>query len=115
FEAAASDLHLGLDLARGPLIRVAWFDLGTGRSGRLMVIVHHLVADGYSWQIILADLMAAYQQLLQGQPVRLPAKTTSYKQWAERLVAYARESEFRHEREYWLAPPLTLVKPLPID
>ncbi|HYN84431.1 MAG TPA: condensation domain-containing protein, partial [Pyrinomonadaceae bacterium] len=44
---------------------------------------------------------AACRQLARGEEIRLPPKTTSFKQWAERLSRHARSSELKAELEYW--------------
>ena len=89
--AEATKLQQSLDLAGGGLARAAIFDLGVGQPARLLLVIHHLVVDGVSWQILLEDLENAYQQLRRNQPVGLPPKTTSFQKWAERLVEFARE------------------------
>ncbi|HEY4572345.1 MAG TPA: condensation domain-containing protein, partial [Thermoanaerobaculia bacterium] len=103
-EAAAAALQAGFDLARGPLFRAAPFLLGGDE--RLFLVAHHLVVDGVSWRILLDDLKTAYQ----GLP--LPARTTSWKRWAERLAEYAGSAEVRSELPYWLADA---AAPLPQD
>ncbi len=45
-EEAAAKLQASLDLADGPVARVAHFDLGPERPGRLLILAHHLVVDG---------------------------------------------------------------------
>jgi non-ribosomal peptide synthase protein (TIGR01720 family) len=47
--------------------------------------------------------------------VALPAKTTSFKAWAERLAAHATSPEVEAELPYWLSPARREVQPLPID
>lgn len=109
-EARATKLQASLDLANSPLVRMAFFDLGNG-TGRLLIIIHHLVIDGVSWRILLEDLQTVYQQLLRGETVALPAKTTSFKHWAEELVAYAQSAA---AEDYWLSER-GKVAPLPRD
>ncbi len=62
-ERAAAALQASLDLSEGPLLRVALFDQGRGRPGRLLLTVHHLAVDGVSWRILLEDLETAYRHL----------------------------------------------------
>src|SRR5205085_11680453 len=57
----------------------------------------------------------ACQQLGQGVPGDLPVKTTSFKQWAEKLSEHARSAELRQELDYWLAEPRTRDRRLPLD
>src|SRR3712207_7664925 len=46
-------------------------------------------SDAVSWRVLLEDLETAYTQLAGGQTLQLPAKTTSWKAWAERLAEHA--------------------------
>jgi len=65
-EATAAELQASLNLAEGPLLRVALLDLGD-QPNRLLLVIHHLAVDGVSWRILLEDLQQAYQQLSQGR------------------------------------------------
>jgi non-ribosomal peptide synthase protein (TIGR01720 family) len=114
-ESAASAVQASLDLAYGPLLRVVLFDLGPERGRRLLIAIHHLVIDGVSWRVLLADLQTAYQQLQAGLKPELPAKTTSWKTWAERLVEFAQSNIVLAEQEYWLADERRAVTRLPVD
>ncbi len=101
--AGLRQLQPSLDLERGPLARAVLFRRGAGGSGdRLALVVHHLVVDSVSWRILVEDLETAYGQLAQGLPVRLPAKTTSFQAWAERLASDAAKTT-AGELPYWLA------------
>jgi hypothetical protein len=83
---------------------VALFDLGPRQSSRLLILIHHLAVDGVAWRILLEDLMTAYQQVRRGENAQLPPKTTSFRDWAQKLAAYARTAELKQELGYWLAP-----------
>ena len=111
--AAVTKLQQSLDLASGGLAQTAIIELGPGQPARLLLVLHHLVVDGVSWQILLEDLETAYQQLRQGHPVQLPPKTCSFQQWAERLAAFAQSAELKQDLDFWLRnsphnPPLLL-------
>ncbi|MFG8199781.1 non-ribosomal peptide synthase/polyketide synthase [Pseudomonas aeruginosa] len=98
--ALADEVQRSLDLADGPLLRalLATFDDG---SQRLLLVIHHLVVDGVSWRILFEDLQTAYRQLLAGQTVELPAKTSAFRDWAERLQAFAGDGGLDGELAYW--------------
>ena len=113
--AAAAQLQASLNLADGPLVRAAFFDLGAGRPSRLLIIVHHLAVDSVSWRILLEDLQTAYGQLSRGEAINLPPKTTSFKHWAERLKEHAHSPNLRQELAYWLVEAQKPVSPLPVD
>jgi non-ribosomal peptide synthase protein (TIGR01720 family) len=114
-EAHIADLQASLDISQGPLLKVAHFDLGAGKPGRLFIVVHHLAIDGVSWRALLEDLETAYQQLSRGDAVRLPAKTTSFRQWSERLAEYAQSEDLRRELAHWAAIASARISPLPVD
>ncbi|WP_449603932.1 condensation domain-containing protein, partial [Paenibacillus sp. Marseille-Q9583] len=95
-ERIAGECQGSLDLSEGPLLRVVYFNLGE-RPGRILLVIHHLVVDGVSWRILLEDLQLLYSQTEQGQVLALPAKTTSYQEWALGLQAYAETEEAKRE------------------
>ncbi|WP_193197121.1 type I polyketide synthase [Nostoc sp. MG11] len=115
FEASANELQASLNLSDGTLVRVAYFDMGEHQPNRLLFIIHHLAVDISSCQILLDDLQTAYQQISQGQAIKLPSKTTSFKQWSQRLIEYAQSVELEREQVYWLAASRESVLPLPTD
>jgi amino acid adenylation domain-containing protein/non-ribosomal peptide synthase protein (TIGR01720 family) len=113
--ADAQQQQASLNLSHGPLLRVVLFRFGRGEPDRLLLIIHHLVVDGVSWRILLNDLATALTQLRQRAPIALPAKTTSFQYWAERLQAYAGSREATGEFDYWCDKATTSTVPLPVD
>ena len=101
-EALGDEAQRSLDLNNGPLLRAVLATLDDG-SQRLLLVIHHLAVDGVSWRILFEDLQKAYEQLQQGQPLALPAKTTSVKAWGERLRQYASTARLQQELENWQA------------
>jgi amino acid adenylation domain-containing protein/non-ribosomal peptide synthase protein (TIGR01720 family) len=119
-ETLTASTQTSLNLQSGPLWRVAYFDSVSDRPGRLLFVVHHLAVDGISWRPLLEDLETTYEQLKAGQAIQLPAKTTSYKTWAERLREFAGAESLRNELSYWksVTEPqraAEAVKPLTVD
>ncbi|MFB7853602.1 MULTISPECIES: condensation domain-containing protein, partial [unclassified Streptomyces] len=78
-----------LDPEGGVMVQVVWFDAGAGRSGRLLLVVHHLVVDGVSWRVILPDLEAAWRAVVVGEVPVLEPVGTSYRAWAGLLPGLA--------------------------
>ncbi len=114
-QACADDLQASLDLANGPILRVAFFDQGASGPGRLLVVIHHLAVDAVSWRILLEDLQSLYQSASRGEPPALPPKTTSFKHWAERLHNYSAFDVVECQRDYWRALGRGSLVALPID
>ncbi|MGY1880771.1 non-ribosomal peptide synthase/polyketide synthase [Pseudomonas reactans] len=100
--ALAEEAQRSLDLDQGPLMRAVLVQLDDG-SQRLLLVIHHLVVDGVSWRILLEDLQTAYRQLAAGTPVALPAKTSSTRDWAQRLQQYAQGEALTQELAWWQA------------
>jgi len=52
------------------------------KTSRLLILIHppSMVFLG-----MLEDFQTAYEQVSRGEAIHLPPKTTSFKQWAERL------------------------------
>ncbi|WP_026425984.1 non-ribosomal peptide synthetase [Actinokineospora inagensis] len=66
--------------------------LGGGWAGVLVVVAHHFVVDGVSWRVLVPDLEAG----LRGD--ELQPVGTSFRRWAQGLVAAAQETA---ELGYW--------------
>ena len=109
----AGEIQASLNIGDAPLLRVVHFDLG--EVSKLLIVAHHLVVDGVSWRILLADFQTVYQQVLVGKRIVLPAKTISFLSWSEKLHDYAQTEYLKEELTYWLSRNYTEVKLLPID
>lgn len=74
-----------LSLSDGPLTRLALARLGEHRH-RLFWKHHHLILDGWSVAIVLADVWAAYRVLSSGRPLTWPAAPPmrDYIAWLQR-------------------------------
>ena len=111
FEDLATQIQASLNLSQ-ELIKAALFEFSGNRSNLLLIAIHHLVVDSISWRILLEDFQTVYQQLSQGSEIKLPAKTTSFKQWSEKLGDYAKSEELKSELNYWikeLSQPITYL------
>ncbi|MFF7648193.1 amino acid adenylation domain-containing protein [Streptomyces canus] len=85
----------------GQMLRAVWFDRGPSRSGRLLLVAHHLVVDGVSWRILLPDLAEAWQAVSEGGTPRLQPVGTSLRGWALGLRARAGTPEREVELPLW--------------
>jgi len=113
-EDAALRAQSSFRLEDAPLVAAVLFHLGPQRGDRLLFAVHHLAVDAVSWRVLLTDLETACQQRMQGQPVTLPPKTTSFQAWARRLEAHAASQELEREADHWLRDG-EHAAPLPVD
>jgi len=111
-EQEANILQQGLNIEKGPLIKVALFNCGE-RAARLLIVIHHLVVDVVSWHILLEDLELVYQALQNNKTPKL-TKTHSFQQWSYALENYAKSEAFKPQMAYWREIENS-IKPLPID
>jgi len=114
-EATASELQASLNLTQAPLIRVALFNFGAEKNNRLLLVIHHLVIDGVSWRILIEDLETVYKQLIRKEAIKLPSKTTSFKEWSKKISKYANSQTAQQELDYWLTKPWKKAASLPVD
>ncbi|MFF2780338.1 amino acid adenylation domain-containing protein [Streptomyces sp. NPDC058052] len=115
-EALASLTNAGFDLAAGPLLRAAL--LRTGDDEHLLCLVlHHIVADGWSLGLIRAELADHYAAFKEGSAPALPS-VPSYRAHAAAERAWLEGPEAADALSYWRerlsgAPLLELPLDLP--
>jgi amino acid adenylation domain-containing protein/non-ribosomal peptide synthase protein (TIGR01720 family) len=114
-ESVAAEVQAGMDIVNGPIMQVVYFDAGRGNSGRLLIVIHHLVVDAVSWRILLEDLETACTALKLGRPVQLPPRTTSLREWSRRLNEFAQSPAAEADLEYWSALGRKPLHRLPRD
>ncbi|AOR31555.1 non-ribosomal peptide synthetase [Streptomyces fodineus] len=106
-KAELADAVGRLDPEAGTMADFVWFAAKSG-AGRLLVVLHHLVVDGVSWRILMADLAQAWQQIRSGRAPELPPVGTSARRWASALLTEAlsprREAQLAFWREMLQAP-----------
>lgn len=115
FDRATWQIINGLNISAGPMISMTLFERGPTKPSLLLLVVHHLVTDGFSNLVLLADFETVYHQLSKGLSARLPAKTASIKALNEAMLAYAQSPELLSEARYWLELPWSSVARLPTD
>jgi non-ribosomal peptide synthase protein (TIGR01720 family) len=96
-EARTRQAQASLALDAGCLLAAVHFHLGPDRPARLLLAVHALAADGMSWRMLVEDLEACSMD----GGARLPAKSTSYRDWAARLAEHAGSGALDGEAAWW--------------
>ncbi|MFN0224343.1 amino acid adenylation domain-containing protein [Paenibacillus sp. KR2-11] len=102
-EAECTRIQAGMDLERGPLVRLGLFHTDDG--SHLLIAVHHLVIDGVSWRILLEDFAALYEAFGRGETQDaaglLSPKTHPFRDWAAGLKNHASSPALLQEKPYW--------------
>ena len=79
--AARAEAGRAFDLAAGPLLRALLVRLGPAEH-LFLVVIHHVVSDGWSEEILLGDLAVFYQAAVEGRPAELPRLPLQYADYA---------------------------------
>jgi len=106
-------LQASLDIVHGPVFGTGLYRKDS--ADYLVLVGHHLVVDGVSWRILLEDLLSGYGVAISGGEIALPDKTTSFKEWATKLEAYASGSDLEDEAACWRDDLSGAEMVLPID
>jgi amino acid adenylation domain-containing protein/non-ribosomal peptide synthase protein (TIGR01720 family) len=100
-EEAIRNYQSKLNFVTGRIIGAAIFYSENGNRRYLLIAIHHLVIDTVSWQILLEDLIFAYERIIQNQPVQFQPKTTEYCYWADRLEKLSQTDYIQNQTKYW--------------
>jgi amino acid adenylation domain-containing protein len=101
------------DLEAGPLLRFELHGLGD-REHRLVLALHHIVADGWSIGLLIRDLAAFYTARRDGRPSGLPPLALHYADYAAWQRSWLEAGEEARQLDSWKAalgdshPPLDL-------
>ncbi len=88
----------GFDLSKGPLLRACLLRLAPTRS-LLLLSVHHIVFDGWSFSILLSELQKIYEAALSGIPSGLPDLAIQYADYA--IWQKQQSSKLESQLAYW--------------
>ncbi|MFC4147347.1 amino acid adenylation domain-containing protein [Micromonospora mangrovi] len=96
---AAAELRRPFDPATGPLLRCLLVSCGP-REHLLSLVVHHLVADGWSLSVLRRDLAALYAAIVAGRPPELP-RVTGFADYARARARTVAADGFRAGLAFW--------------
>jgi amino acid adenylation domain-containing protein len=88
------------DLQRGPLVRTTLLRLGP-EEHRLLVTMHHVVSDGWSFEVLQRELAALYQAFAAGRPSPLPRLPVQYPDFSVWQRGWLAGDELERQVSYW--------------
>jgi thioesterase domain-containing protein len=88
------------DLENGPLFRARLFKLGEEEYA-LFFGCHHIVWDGWSFDILYTEMSGLYEAYAQGQTPTLPPLAVSYGDFAQWHNDWLKTSEIQQQFEFW--------------
>jgi hypothetical protein len=84
-----------------PLFHLQLFNLAECEYN-LLVTMHHIITDGYSWGIIARELMELYAGITANKPPALPQLPYQYRHFSEWQKHFLLSAEGIRHKEYWL-------------
>ncbi|MGY2411136.1 non-ribosomal peptide synthetase [Pseudomonas pergaminensis] len=90
------------DLEKGPLLWVTLVRLDD-EDHQLLVTLHHIIADGWSLNILIDEFSRLYAAAVQGQPLELPPLALQYADYGSWQRQWLAEGEGQRQLAYWKA------------
>ncbi|MBN3951615.1 MAG: amino acid adenylation domain-containing protein [Nostoc sp. NMS7] len=98
------------DLARDPMLRVKMWQVAQ-QEYVLLLVIHHIAADGWSIGLLIRELSAHYRAISTGNPVELPELSVQYADFTVWQRQWLTNQVLERQLSYWKqelagAPPL---------
>src|SRR5262249_13210894 len=90
------------DLARGPLIRAGLLRLGE-QEHIAVVVLHHVISDGWSLGVLIREVSAFYQAFHAGEGSPLPPPAIQYADYAAWQRGWLHGEVLQAELDHWAA------------
>jgi amino acid adenylation domain-containing protein/non-ribosomal peptide synthase protein (TIGR01720 family) len=90
-----------MDLLRGPLVRLTVFRINE-QEHAVVLIVHHIVTDFVSYDLIEKEIFTLYAAFVQGLPSPLPELPVQFGDFAAWLDEWSKSEVAARQTEYWL-------------
>ncbi|MFE2258785.1 amino acid adenylation domain-containing protein [Streptomyces cyaneofuscatus] len=109
-QEAATAVQRSLDIEGGQVLRAALIT-SAERPSLLLIAVHHLAVDTFSWPTIVRDLDIAYTNLVAGREAGLSEDSFVFSKWASALAAVRpREAAPSEDRAGTAPEPVSLPR-----
>ncbi|MDQ0040335.1 non-ribosomal peptide synthetase [Variovorax boronicumulans] len=89
-----------IDLRRAPMAHAALFQVDDDDHA-FVFVPHHLVWDGWCFDLFQRELTAIYDAAERGRPHGLPPLETTHGDYAEWLAGWMREPAFEEQLGFW--------------
>ncbi len=96
------EAHTQFDLEKGPLLWVTLVRLDD-EDHQLLVTLHHIIADGWSLNILIDEFSRLYAAATQGQSLALPPLALQYADYGSWQRQWLAEGEGQRQLAYWTA------------
>lgn len=101
FEALiAAESSRGFDLENGPLVRASLFRFSTD-DHILAIMLHHMIADGWSLSILMRELVIFYDDFSEGRTPSLPLPAGQYGAFSRWQKKHLTDDVIRPQIDWW--------------
>ncbi|WP_291286915.1 non-ribosomal peptide synthetase [Flavobacterium sp.] len=90
------------DLMTAPLLKAVLLKTDE-KEYVLSLVIQHAIGDGWSLEVMFAEIVAAYNNLIHGKSIDLPADTLQYKDYAVWQQSQENEKSVLDSEAYWLS------------
>ncbi len=97
---ARAETLRGFDLANGPLVRPTLLRL-TADEHIVICTMHHIIGDGQSFEVVIAEMSQLYSAFNQGRPSSLPEMGVQYVDYAAWQRQWLQGEELERRLAYW--------------
>ncbi|MDF5723371.1 MAG: amino acid adenylation domain-containing protein [Rhizonema sp. PD37] len=99
-QLATEELLQPFDLSSAPLLRVKLLQLAE-QSHLLLLVIHHIVCDGWSMEIFRRELFTLYNAFCSGEPSPLPELSLQYADFAQWQRQWLQGEILQRQLNYW--------------
>ena len=97
---ARDETNKPFDLAAGPLLRASLFSL-SDHEHILLLILHHIITDGWSMNVLVRELSELYTSYQSGFPAQLPQLPIQFGDYATWQREWLQGEVLDRQLDYW--------------
>ncbi|GAX39730.1 amino acid adenylation domain-containing protein [Tolypothrix sp. NIES-4075] len=99
-QLAIEETQRPFDLAADPLVRASLFKL-TEKEHVLLLVMHHIVSDGWSMGVLIREIAAVYQAACSQKPITLQKLPIQYADFAIWQQQWLQQEVLTKQLAYW--------------
>ncbi|MCA9953886.1 MAG: amino acid adenylation domain-containing protein [Anaerolineales bacterium] len=100
YRLAHEEIHRPFDLAHDLPIRTTLLRVAADEHV-LVLTIHHIATDDWSWRVLIEELMASYRAFSEGEAVELPELPIQYADFAHWQRTWLEENVLEKQLNYW--------------
>ena len=97
---AREEAQRPFDLEHGPLLRATLLRL-SDTEHHLVVVLHHIISDGWSVSVLIQEMSALYEAFSQGRPSPLPELPVQYADYALWQRQWFQGEQLEQQTAWW--------------